>query len=458
MAENDVAINPSTAAAPRSLLTVLGFAFGLAVLVGNTIGLGILRTPGEIAAQIPSATGFMLVWIAGAAYALLGALCVSELGAMRPRSGGLYTFVHHALGPYPGFVSGWTDWIATCGSAAAGAIVIAEYLAPLVPGLAEHPMAVAAGLIVLFTMLQSGGVRIGDAAQQLTSLLKGIALVALAVVALLMAPGMEAPGTPAVPAVPVVAAGGATLFAAVILALQSAIFTYDGWTGPVYFGEEVRDPGRNLPRSMIGGLLIVLAIYLLLNAAFLSIVPIAEMAGDKFVAATVATRLFGANGDTGLRILMIVSLLAAVNACMLMASRVPYALSRDKLFPAAFQNVSAGGTPLPALLTGSVLSLIFIATNSFNTVLALLSFFFVANYALTFTSLFALRHREPDAPRPFRVPLYPLVPGLALLGSLAFLAAAIHSDTRNSLMALALVAISWPVYWVLRRMRSVAAK
>ena len=163
-----------------------------------------------------------------------------------------------------------------------------------------------------------------------------------------------------------------------------------------------------------------------------------------------------AGGDTGLRVLMIVSLLAAVNACLMMASRVPYALSRDRLFPAAFQKVNAGGTPLPAFLTGSVLALIFIATNSFNTVLALLSFFFVANYALTFTSLFVLRHREPDAPRPFRVPLYPIVPGIALLGSLAFMAAAIYSDTRNSLMALGLVAISWPVYWAMRRIRSVS--
>ena len=441
---------------PGRLLTAFGVAFGLAVMIGNTIGLGILRTPGEIAAQMPSVAGFMLIWIAGAAYALLGALCVSELGAMRPRSGGLYTFVHHGLGPYPGFVSGWTDWIATCGSAAAGAIVIAEYLVPLIPALAGSEMFVAATVIIVFTLLNARGVRVGDVAQQITSLLKGVALIALAIVALVMSRNMDTATFTASAALPAAIPGSAVFAGAVILALQSAIFTYDGWTGPIYFGEEVRDPGRDLPRSMIGGLLIVLAIYLLLNAAFLSVVPIAEMAGDKFVAATVATRLFGPTGDTGLRVLMILSLLAAVNACLMMASRVPYALSRDRLFPAAFQKVNAGGTPLPAFLTGSVLALIFIATNSFNTVLALLSFFFVANYALTFTSLFVLRHREPDAPRPFRVPLYPIVPGIALLGSLAFMAAAIYSDTRNSLMALGLVAISWPVYWTMRRIRSVS--
>ncbi|MBP9155026.1 MAG: APC family permease, partial [Xanthomonadales bacterium] len=436
----------AAAVAPGRLLTVLGAAFGVAVLVGNTIGLGILRTPGEVAAQVPSVTGFMLVWIAGAVYALLGALTISELAAMRPRSGGLYPFVHHALGPYPGFVSGWTDWIATCGSAAAGAIVIAEYLGPLIPALANHQWVVAMSVIVAFTLLQSGGVRVGDAAQQFTSLLKGLALIALAIVALVMSRGIELPAKATVAAITQYPSAAAIAVAGIVVALQSAIFTYDGWTGPVYFGEEVRDPGRNLPRSMIGGLLIVLAIYLLLNAAFLSVVPITEMAGDKFVAATVATRLFGPSGDTGLRVLMIVSLLAAVNACMMMASRVPYAMSRDQLLPASFCTVSKGGTPLPALLVSSLFMLVFIASNSFNTVLALLSFCFVANYALTFFSLFVLRWREPDTARPFRVPGYPWIPGLALLGSLTFLAAAIYSDTRNSLTALALVAISWPFY------------
>src|SRR5688572_13601324 len=157
-------------------------------------------------------------------------------------------------------------------------------------------------------------------------------------------------------------AGGAFLVA-LVLSLQAAIYTYDGWTGPIYFGEEVRDPGRNLPRTMIGGLMLVMAIYLLLNLAFLRVVPIAEMAGDPFVAATVATRLLGDTGDTVLRVLMIVSLLASVNANTMMASRVPYALARDGLFPKFFERVNAGGTPVVALFIGGLLSLLFIATN-----------------------------------------------------------------------------------------------
>lgn len=432
-----------------SLLNVLGVAFGLAVMVGNTVGLGILRTPGEIAAQLPSVSLFMLVWVAGAAYALLGALSVAELGAMRPRSGGLYPIVHDALGPFFGFVSGWTDWLATCGSMAAVAIVLAEYAGPLIPALSGQETFVACAVVMGFAALQWRGIRIGNATQQIASLLKAVALIALAAVALVLggATGTAATVVASSPMIP----SGLLLATAIVVALQSAIFTYDGWTGPVYFGEEMRDPGRDIPRSMIGGVLLVLAIYLALNLAFLQVVPIEQMAGDPFVAATVASRLFGPGGDTVLRIVMLVSLMASINALQLMASRVPFAMSRDGMLPAVFQRVNPGGTPVPALLAGTVLALGFIATNTFNTVLALLAFFFVSNYALTFTGLFVLRRRAPDAVRPFRVPGYPWVPGLALLGSLAFLVAAVIGDRSNSLIALALLALNWPVYWLLRR-------
>lgn len=436
---------------PGRLLQVLGVAFGLAVLVGNTIGMGILRTPGEIAAQVPSVPLFMGVWVAGALYALLGALTVAELATMRPRSGGLYPLVRQGLGPYPGFVVGWSDWLSTCGSTAAVAIVLGEYSGPLFPVLAGHEKLVACGVVLAFGLMQWRGIRIGDIAQQATSLVKALALVALALVALLFAkPPSPAAATNATAIAPVLPMGLA-LAAAVIVAMQSAIYTYDGWTGPIYFSEELQDPARDVPRAMIGGVLLVMAIYLLLNAAFLSVIPIREMAGDPFVAASAAARMFGPNGDTVLRLVMILSLVASVNALVLMASRIPFAMSRDGLLPAALQRVNPGGTPVPALSTSVAVALGLIATNTFDTMIALLAFMFVANYAMTFLTFFVMRKRQPDAPRPFRVPLYPLVPALALLGSLAFIGVSLASDTRNSLFALALVGISWPIYRLFRR-------
>lgn len=433
------------------LLKVLGVAFGLAVLVGNTIGMGILRTPGEVAALVPSVPLFMAVWVGGALYALLGALTVSELAAMRPRSGGLYPLVQHGLGRYPGFVVGWTDWLATCGSVAAVAIVLGEYLAPLVPALTGHEKLTASAVVVAFGLLQWRGIRIGDLAQRATSLLKAVALIGLAVVALAMSPATTGELAVAVPGNSLLVPSGLALAGALIISLQSAIFTYDGWTGPVYFSEELRDPARDLPRTMIGGVLLVMGIYLLLNAAFLAVVPLQEMAGDPFVAATAALRLFGPVGETVLRIVMIISLVASVNALVLMASRVPFAMGRDALLPPALTRVNPGGTPVVALAASIGLALVLVASNTFATVLAMLAFLFVVNYALTFSTVFVLRRRQPDAPRPFRVPGYPWVPGLALAGSLGFIVAALMGDLRNSLVAVALVAISWPAYRVFRR-------
>ena len=435
------------------LLQVLGVAFGLAVLVGNTIGMGILRTPGEVAARLPSVPLFMAVWVIGALYALLGALSLAELGAMHPRSGGLYPYVRRGLGPAAGFTTGWTDWLATCGSMAAVAIVLGEYAGPLIPLLDGHQDLTAAGVIIFFALLQWGGVKIGDATQQITSLLKALALIGLAVVAFALGGDAAdaAAAATASNAAPLAIPTGLALAGAVVIALQSAIYTYDGWTGPMYFAEEVKDPGRDIPRSMIGGVLLVLGIYLLLNIAFLRVVPIHEMAGDPFVAATAASRIFGSNGGLIVRVLMVISLIASVNALQLMASRIPYAMSRDGMMPVVLGDVNRGGTPVPALLAGTFLALVLIATNSFESLLAILAFFFVANYLLAFSAVFAIRRREPDTPRPFRIPGYPWVTGIALAGSAAFLIAAIMSDRANSMRALFMFALSVPFYLLARR-------
>ncbi len=426
------------------LLRVLGLAFGLAAMVGLTVGMGILRTPGEVAARVPSETLFLLIWILGAGYALLGALSMSELATLRPRSGGVYPMVHDALGPFAGFVSGWTDWLGYVGTLAAVSIVLGEYVGPLIPALKGHENLSASVVVMVFTLVQWRGIRVGNVVQLVTSSIKGIALIALFVAALVMTVPVTAtePLAQGVSGLPT----GALLFAAVVVALQSAINTYDGWCAPTYFGEEIENPGREIPRAMIGGVLLVMVIYIALNIAFLRVVGIQTMAGDPFVAATMAARLFGPIGDTILRVMMIISLLASVNVLLLGGSRIPYAMSRDQLMPAVMGRVNAGGTPVAGMLSVALVSLLLIATGTFNTLIALLAFFFVANYVLVFASLFVQRRRAPNVPRPFRVPLYPLVPALALLGSVAFLLASIWSDRTNSLVAIGMILVSWPIY------------
>lgn len=443
---------PRNAAPPRgSLLSVLGVAFGVAVIIGNTIGVGILRTPGDIATRLPTPGLFLGVWVAGGLYALLGALSLSELGAMIPRSGGQYVFVRHALGEYAGFLVGWSDWLSTCGSTAAVAMVFGGYVGDLIAPLAGRAVPLATAVILLFTALQWRGVHWGDVAQQLTSLVKALILAALVAACFLLgarAPAGTAGASPA----------GFALLAAVTIALQGVIYTYDGWNAAIYFSEEMQEPGRDVPRSMLSGVAAVIAIYLALNLAFLHVLPLHAMAGQTLVAGTAAAALFGARGDTIIRGIMVIALFSTVNALVLMASRVPFAMARDGLLPRRATAVSPGGTPRVALLAGTLVALVFLVTRTFDQLLALLSFFFVLNYLLSFTALFVLRRREPAAPRPFRAWGYPWTTGIALVGSAAFLVSSLVGDPQNGVRSVALLVLTWPLHLFLRWLRRSEAR
>lgn len=430
---------------PRAkLLRVFGVAFGIAVAVGNTIGAGILRTPGQIAEYLPTPWLFMGIWVAGAVYALLGAFSLAELGAAIPESGGQTVFVRRALGPAAGFLVGWSDWISTCASTAFIALVIGEYAGLLFPGLARSTLVVALACALGFALLHLRGVRLAGSTQVVTSTIKALAFMALIVACFALGGTREAG---------IVARSALPFGTALVLALQAVIYTYDGWTGPVYFSEEVRDPGRDIPRAMIGGVLAVAAVYVLTNAAFLYVLPMHEMAGQPLVAATAASRMFGAAGETAIRALTIVSMLSAINALTLMAPRVLYAMGDDGLIPAA-RRVDGRGTPTVALASSTIVTLALVATGTVNAVLALAAFFFVVNYAISFSAVFVLRRREPTLKRPYRAWGYPWSTGIVLLGSLAFLAAAIATDTRNALYSLALLALGFPVFLMMRRSSS----
>ena len=423
------------------LLPILGIGFGLAVTVGNAIGAGILRAPGEVAGHLPVAWLYMAAWVVGGLYALLGALQLAELGAMLPRSGGQYVFSRYALGEYPGFIVGWSDWISTAGTAAAVSIVIGEFSVALFPQLGASAVAIATTVVVIFAIAQWRGIRWGSAIQNVTSLLKALAFVALATAALIVGGGSASAQTS--PAPPVAMA----LLAAFVLSLQAVIYTYDGWSAISYFCEEVENPGRDIPRSMIGGVLSVIAIYLLVNLALLAVLPIATLAGQTFAAGTVAGVIFGVWGDPVFRTLTIVSMLSALNSNHLMASRVLFAMSRDGLVTRKVAIVNEGGTPTMALLASAIVAVIFVLFGrTFERVITVLAFFFVANYTLSFLSVFVLRKREPEKPRPYRAWGYPWTTALALVSSIAFLIGAIASDTTNSLIALVVLTASYPVF------------
>ena len=436
---------------PGRLHQVLGVTFGIAVAIGNAIAAGILRAPGEVAGFLPYASLFAGVWIAGGIYALISSMQLAELGAMVSRSGGQYVFARRAIGPYAGFIVGWSDWLSTCGTVSAISIVIGEYLGDLSPALVAHKSAIAIGVTVFFALLQWRGIKWGERAQEITSLLKGLVFAIVVAGCFLLGGGINtSAAAPASRQMP--------LAVAIILALQAVIYTYDGWSGPIYFSEEMKEPGRQVPRAMFGSVLSIMTIYLLVNFALLYVLPVTAIAGDNFPLGTAAGLFFGAMGKKAVLALMLVSLLSAVNANTLMATRVLFAVSRDGLVSRWAAHVNPGGTPTTALLAGTLVAVGFIATGTFEAVIEMLAYFFVANYTISFLSLFVLRRREPQAPRPYRAWGYPLTTALVLLGSVAFLVGAVAADLKDtsaprhySIYALGLLFLSYPAYRLMRR-------
>ncbi|HMJ07307.1 MAG TPA: APC family permease [Chthoniobacterales bacterium] len=435
----------------RALLRVLGVGFGIAVLVGNTIGSGILRNPGEVAGHLPSVALFLGVWIAGGVYALLGSNAVAEVATMIPESGGYTVFVRRGLGPYFGFVAGWSDWVSTCSSTSAAAIVIAESVNVLMGGHGPNTPLVAAAVLLGFAAVQWRGVRSAGNAQNVTTILKALAFLAFVAICFSWTGERMAPTAAAV--IP----QGMPLFVALVVGMQAVIFTYDGWVGPAYFAGELKDPGRELPRSIFGGVAAVIVIYLLVNVALLHVLPMARLAHDPFAAGTVAATVFGLRGEMILRGLVVLALLSAINAYLLMSSRTFYALSGSTGF-ALGARVNRGGTPTIALLCSAVAAAVFVLSGGYERVIAVTAFLFVANYTFTYLSLFALRRREPDAIRPYRAWGHPWSTGFVLIISIALLLGALVADVWNSLASIALLLLSYPIFRLLTRHQMVKAK
>jgi len=424
---------PSTS---RGLIRILGVGFGLAVIVGSTLGIGILRTPGLVAGQLPNRAAILAVWIVGGLYTLVGAACLAELGTMLPEAGGYYVYARRAFGDAVGFAVGWTDWITYCAVLGYVSIAIGEFSALLVPSLAGHDKAVAILTLAALAALQLAGLRVSSRFQEITTVVKCGAFLTVVVAAMVFAPEIaNGDGT----------ASQGSSFAGLIVALQSVVITYGGWQSAMYFSEEDRDPDRNLPRSMIGGVASVIVVYLLVNVALLSVLSIHDLARSTLPAADAAQVLLGGRGREIVTILSIVSLPPMLNAILMIGTRILFAMGRDGLLWRRAAGVTAGGTPAAAMLATTVVALALIATGTFQRLVAVVSFFLAGNYVVCCLALFALRRREPHLPRPFRAWGYPWSAAVVLAGAAAFLAGAAAGDTINAAGAAALLAVGFVI-------------
>jgi APA family basic amino acid/polyamine antiporter len=337
---------------------------------------------------------------------------------------------------------GWSDFLANVAATAFAAMAAVEFLQRLIPGIGPFAQIAAAGALLAFAAMQWRGVRLSGRLQQAASVAAAIALIGLVVGCFLVR-------TPAI-AQPAPPAPTASFMAALVLAIQSIVVTYDGWYEPIYFAEETRNPARQLPRAMFGGLALVAGIYLLLNAAFLRALGPAGLAASKFAAADAARLIFGRASEIVISAIAVVILLTLLHSCLMSSTRILFAVSRDGLFWRRAALVAGNGTPRPALALATLVAVSLVLSGTVDRLIAMSGFFYVANYSWAYISLIVLRRKQPAAPRPFRVRGYPVPTLVVLAASLAFLVGAVVSDRRNSFYALLLLMASFPVRWLFR--------
>ncbi len=421
-------------------------AFGISVTVGSTIGVGILRTPGAIAALVPAKPLILACWLLAGGYILLSATCYAELTAMLPRAGGAFNYIRRAFGPFAGFVAGWLDFISQALAPAIFCIILGEYTGLLFPALQPYPRGVAAVYLTGFTLLHLPGVKSGSIVQQLTSALKIILLLVLAVGCFWAKPAADAAGEAASAAGTGTTVAGGALVVAFFKALQLILGTYDGWSAVSFFAEEDDDPGRNIPRSYFFGVLVIIGLYVLLNAAILHVLPLAAIAHAPVAASVAAAAAFGHWSGPLVTVISVFVILSILNAYLMIPARVLFGLSREGYFIESATRVNAGGTPYVALLLCYALALFAIVTNSFEQMFALGAAILILVTGGTLAALFRLRATAPDLPRPYRAWGYPYVPAFALLVTALLLVGFAVSDSRSLLIVAGLFLVSYPCY------------
>jgi basic amino acid/polyamine antiporter, APA family len=439
-----------------SLKRVLGLGFGLAMAFGGTVGVGILRLPATLAAALGDAHLIILFWIFGGVYALLGAMAVSELIAMDPKAGGFYVFARRAFGSGPGFAIAWCDWFNMVCTLAYASLTAADFFATLVPGAAHWQRLIAIGVVVTFTALHWVGIRLSDLLTRCISTLVGIMLLTL-VVACFFAPAAPAMTLPSATAAVSLPLFSFAMLSVVITALRSVFVSYDGWYSPIYAAEESTDPGHNLPRAIIGGTVLLAAIYVLINVAIVRVLPMEALAASPLPAADAARIVLPRGGAELVTIISLATVLSLLNATLLMPPRILFGMARDGLFTAKAALVSAGGTPRVALGITSGVACVLILSGTFDEIVGAAAVLFLLCYLSAYVALIVLRRREPQAERPYRAPGFPYTTAVVLLGCTLLFIGTWVDDPRSGLMAFVLLALSSPLFLWIKRRRAIAA-
>ena len=454
----------SAHAADEGLLRVLGLGSAILLVIGSVIGSGIFLTTGGMAAIIPSPSLLLIAWTLGGALSIAGGLTYAEMGAMFPRSGGVYVFLREAYGGLAAFLYGWASLLVMIsGSIAAVAVGFAEYLSYFVPVLgtanvlATIPVPwgsvtisagqlVAAISIAILGAVNYVGVRSGN--------MVNVVLTAAKVAGLLVIPVMALVAGTAQPAFsPVVPPDLVRPLSSFGIAMIAVLWTYESWYYVTFAAGEIEDPQRNVPRALLIGISALTAIYLAVNIAYLFTLPMNEMVGVTRIAEKASLALMGPAGAGFLAATVVISTFGCNAAGMLGGSRVLFAMARESSFlPAAARVHAVYRTPHVAVVVLTVWSMVLALSGSYEQLFTYVMFASIMFSVAAGAALFILRRTQPDRPRPYRAWGYPAVPALFVLGSSAFVLNTLFERPVESITGLGLVALGIPAYWYSQRL------
>lgn len=473
----------------HDLTPSLGLFTLLMLVIGGVIGSGIFRKPGVMAAQLGSPEWLLVVWVVAGLITFLGALTNAEAATMFPETGGQYVFFQKMYGPFFAFLYGWAAlFVFQTGSISAVAYVFAEYSQAFIslPGLSRdlaswtiylpligdiQPLAnfgvksLAAAVVIFLTIINYFGVTLGKLVLNGFTLAKLAAMLALCL--LVFAVGKGTSVTHFTQDLPDRKLSGLLFFAAFAAALQGAFWAYDGWNKITYVAGEIHSPRRNIPIALLAGMGVVTAVYLLMNVVYLYALPITAMSQSSLVAADVAAQQIS-SGAKWISLAVMLSTFGAANAIVLASARVYFSMGRHGVLPAAFGKIQPRfRSPSVALLVQGAWAVILIYSGTFDMLTDTLIFVSWLFYGMGALGVIVLRHKMPDHPRPFRVPLYPWVPVTFILFSAIFLILTVYNDFQlyaaaraankpallNTAFGLALVLLGTPIYLYYRRKR-----
>ncbi|MDQ3196528.1 MAG: amino acid permease, partial [Pseudomonadota bacterium] len=436
--------------APKPTLRIID---AIGIVVGIVVGAGIFKTPSLVAANSSSELLFIAVWVAGGLISLIGALCYAELATAYPNSGGDYHFLTRAFGHNVSFLFVWARMtVIQTGSIALLAFVFGDYAAQLYSFGAYSAPIYAALIIIILTGLNITGLPRGTRTQNILTTLEVLGLLLIVVVGLAWA----SPADTAAPAASA-ASYGSAMAPALGMAMVFVLLTYGGWNEAAYVSAEIKNPARNIVRTLIWSIGVVTALYVLVNLAFMNGLGLAAMAASEAVGADLMRAVLGERGAQWLSLLVAIAALTSINATTITGARTAYAVGRDySLFRFMGHWNERAATPVNALLAQGAVALLLVALGTatregFSTIVDYTAPVFWLFFLLTGISLFVLRRKEPGIARPFRVPLYPLTPLLFCATSLYMLASSLAYTGIGALVGVTVLLAGVPVLLLARR-------